>query len=215
MDGCGRNFSGHMSHNVKYYSCNGNRFHNRESAEKCFNKCIKADYLEDVIWADIVSFIKNPEAITEFLIEKNKEIKNDYSSDIKRMDGEIDKIKKEVNRILDLKIPEDNFVGKEIKVKLEKLNRQLEKNEEEKSAYIELQNKIKSQKENLTEIEKNLSIFLHIIDNPSFDMKKEITQMLTDNIIVYPVKEDGKSRTVEINYKWNNSGYITKLSLTG
>lgn len=214
---CNRRYSGLASHGVLYYGCNGYRLISSSSPEKCFNKNVRAKEVEQTVWQDVKDFIKNPQQIRKFLLESQKKLtKIDYVVEIEKVEGELKKIEKGIDALLDMDIAEDSLVKKRLEKKLNKLNKEAEKLEETKKQYIKLQQDSVSEQNQMSKIEKNLARFNTIINNPTSEQKKEILKLVVDRIIVYPRKDKEDKRIVKINYKFDKDVcFIAKLDQIG
>lgn len=214
---CKRKYSGLVSHGSLYYGCNGYRLNSFNSYEKCFNKNIRANEIEQTVWSDVKDFIKNPVQIKRFLMERQKALaKVDFNIEIGKVEASLKKIEKDVDTLLDLDIAEDSLAKKRIEKKLSRLNKEYEKLHETKEQLIKLQKDSASEEYYISEIERNLASFNSIIDNPTSEQKAKILKLIVDKIYVSPRNDKKDQRIVEVIYKFNKDAcFIAKLDPTG
>jgi site-specific DNA recombinase len=65
-----RDNDGDNSHVTHYYTCGGKTAYRGPLQGKCTNPNVRADWLEDLVWSQIVGFVQNPKEALERLREE-------------------------------------------------------------------------------------------------------------------------------------------------
>lgn len=208
---CGLNYHGTSNGKNSYYRCNGrDNTYKGPSQGLCENKTINAQWIEEFVWNDCLTFIHHPNVVIEHISEdktKFLELKESIDLEINLLRKSIDDMEVEKERILDL------FRKKLIS--FDDVEKQLTKIEIEKSTLnnraIELESNL--HRENVTTIQKSNIIDLlvklkeKLIDDTEkidFELKREIVKTLIDSIVVNTVQDenDNLDTTIQINYKF-------------
>jgi site-specific DNA recombinase len=201
---CNRNYSGLKSHQYLFYGCNGYRLINNNSPEKCFNKNIKADVLEDTVWGDVKDFIKNPQQIKKFLLENHRKLsKVNFNIEMASEQDNHKKIEKEISNLIDLGVSEGGTSKKILEKKLNKLDKQAEESKDRLKQLERLQQESSNQEKQMNKIQEKLEEFNTFIDEPTAVQKEKLIKLVVDKIIVYPREDKNDRRSVEIIYKFN------------
>jgi len=212
---CGRNFTGLAYRGITYYACNNYRLKNNSNPKKCFNKAIRADVLENEVWDDLKNFIDNPIKIKDFLRQKlSGTTWDEISKELKAIDYQVEKIKKERGRLIDFIKAGDTYLVKDIKVEIEKMKNDELKMAEKRKHFEELSRKEEFEKRKILEIEKVFNLFTDKIKNPDFMLKKAIINIMVGKIIVHQQEDYGNKRIVEIQYNFKAEGSVITKSLS-
>ncbi|SHJ53968.1 site-specific DNA recombinase [Clostridium cavendishii DSM 21758] len=214
---CGKIYCG-ISYKTKndVYACNGKR-----SAEqnrlgfKCTSGNILVDEIEQVVWNDILHFVRNYKNEIENI--KNNDDSNNLSevlNQIKKNDSILKNIKSEKNEILKLyrkKIITDT----ELEEQLSDINKE-ENNMKRIIATTEKQlEKLKSKDKLLKELEIKLEEYNKRIDSLNYDEKRDLLKIIVKEIIATTVIEGSiKKVTVRVVYNWVKLDILTDMDYT-
>jgi site-specific DNA recombinase len=209
---CNRGFTGHNDHGLLYYMCNNNRFNNNGSPYKCHNTAIRADILESQVWSDIESIIKNPDLIRAFLHQRLKAI-SEISPEKAIEDAEkvLSSIERQKQNLISAIKYDDGYLQNDIKKEIDNLEQQEQMQNKIISDNKNKGKKIEQEKSKITLIENALTDMVGLIENPKFNEKKEIINILLDKIIVHPKDDNGK-RSVEISYRFKENSSPIDIS---
>ncbi|MFC2145600.1 recombinase family protein, partial [Actinomycetota bacterium] len=209
---CKRGFSGHNDHGIFYYMCNNNRFKSNGDPYKCHNAAIRSDVLEQQVWQDIESIIKNPDLIRVFLEQRLKAISN---SNPEKVIEDAQKNLKSIERQKQNLVSSIKYSDGYLMESVEKEINDLKLGEERQLKIIsDYQNKDKQMEQEKCEIslvEVGLAKMIDKIKNPKFNEKKEIVNILLDKIVVHP-KNDSTKRCVEIFYRFKENSSPIDIS---
>jgi len=211
---CGLNYSGtHFSGPgglpKGYYICNGKIAYQGPTMGKCISKNVPQEWVEDLVWSDIVSFVNDPNEILKTL--KNDTVST--KSNLDQFENEKDIIKKaiklkenEKHSILDLfrkKLISDIDVEQQLK-KIADETVQLTNRLTELNQNIQVE-EIKEDK--FTGIMELLNHLRQRINSDiPWEEKRDIVKMLVRKVVVNTINTDGTSlsATVSIEYTFSH-----------
>jgi len=154
----------------------------------CLGHRIKAEILDDLIWESLKNLLLSPQTIIDEYQQRLNSCKTDYDSIIFEKNNEIDRFKRERNKLIDLF--QNGLVDEnEIKEKLNSVRSKIERITEE-IKYLMTQNneskKLLTVISNLDEFTNNVSKNL---DTCSFEEIRSIAMLLIEEIQVDTLKE--------------------------
>ncbi|MBE0448426.1 MAG: recombinase family protein [Actinobacteria bacterium] len=208
---CGLNYIGTTPHKSRngmkgWYRCNGKRDRHRgPHVEKCESKNISVEWLENIVWNDIVGFITNPgevsRALSEALDEKMSKTAEIEAERIVVMQALADK-ETEKQSILDLyrrNLIDSTDIALQLqKIKVETL--ELQERVRELNTLLEQENDLVRQVDSAEEL---LLQLRQTVDRAlAFEDKREIVKLLVESITVDTKVDDAgnKFAEVRINY---------------
>lgn len=208
---CGLTFSGSCDHGKRaFYACNGKgqlRGTFGRRGMLCPSKAISAE-IEEVVWADIEGFLRNPGAVLETLaqnqngLEQNKADLNRemelIANRLAASDGERDRVLTLYRRgtigsdLLDRQMADIEKERRELAGALERARQELGGLDTATSAAD-------SADSLLRELNERLSQPL------TFELKREIVETLVEGLVVETIEEDGrKQAVVHVTYKFDD-----------
>lgn len=192
-----------------YYVCGGKGKYNGPLLGKCVSKNLPADWLEDLVWNDIVNFINNPgEAINELQgsLEDRKDNIENLLKEKEIVSNAINDKQNERQSILDL-FRKKIISSTDVEQQLTKIN----------DETISLQARLKSLEEQMhnevnfeqqfNNAEELLMSLKDKMDNElDFDQRREIVKILVKEVLVTTLpssKTGGRARaTVTVHYNF-------------
>ena len=199
---CGYAMIGNNSSGRVYYRCSKRTRHGN-GPPICDSKQIKAEKLEQVIWSEIVNFIKNPGDVIRMIQEK---IQKTYinilpaEKEMKEIESAILEKKAARGRILSL--VSKGYVGEdEAGSVLMSTSRELEVLKRRREELFGLMLQSQEEKNNATDIAVALNKYENVINN--LEPIPEIVKLLVERIDVYTEIRDGKPcHRADIRYRF-------------
>lgn len=213
---CGQNYHGYAQNypnrkqNCKlYYKCNGKiRYRFREeNRETCPSKFIPGDWIEELVWKDCVSFIKNPgTAIHELAesLEERKSQKESFEYEKNMLQKTLINKSLEKQSILDL-YRRQIITNTDVETQFQKITQEvefLEKRIKELQIQIEAETGMEQQFNSVEELLRSLQD--KIEGEVPFEVKREIVKTLVKEIIVDTQfsDDDPKKRKAVLTLKY-------------
>lgn len=191
-----------------YYVCVGKQAYKGPKQGKCTSKNVPADYLEELVWNDIVNFVDAPGEALKTLQENldiKKSNKNEITQEKKILEKSILDKENEKQSILDLfrkKIIDLVDVEKQISKIAQEMNNIKERILELENE-LENEDSIDSRFNSAEELLYDLKDKVH--NNPDFKARREIVKILVNKVTVNTViKENGRaSAGIQIEYNFS------------
>ena len=210
---CNRHFTGHNDHGIFYYSCNNNRFKNNKNPYKCHNRPIRADVLEEEVWGDINSIIKNPDLIRSFLEKRLQTLGSINTTEaIENAQKELRNIERQKQNLVNRMKYDNGYLGDIIVKDIENLKIQEESQLQIIANYQDIDKRMEKEECEISRIEGSIIQMVDKIENPEFEVKKGIANILLDKVIVNPYTGNKGKRNVEIYYKFKENPSSTDIS---
>ncbi|WP_188624685.1 recombinase family protein, partial [Caldalkalibacillus thermarum] len=209
---CGRNYyavyyNGAQKKKKYYFVCAG-KVGDKALYNRCTSKNVPKDWLEELVWNDIVNFASKPESVIQEIVndlnnEKEKQVENDLSLEIEFLEKAIKAKDNEKQSILDL-FRKNLITSEDVELQLNKIN-------DEKQELLARLDRLRTEADQNQEAKKRLSsaekILKELKERIKGDLsnkeKKEIIQTIVKDIVVHTIKTPGKHRdkaNVQINY---------------
>lgn len=138
---CGSSYAGYTSgrpsDKQRYYRCMG-KWRWKYRRTKCSSKNLNADWIEGMVWNDILAFVRNPDAVLVELMraeELAQNVREQLENDLVLLEGQASGKEKEKDLILDL--------YRRGLIQVGDVEKQLAKIEEEKKALLAEVNRLK------------------------------------------------------------------------
>ncbi|QHT63889.1 recombinase family protein [Paenibacillus lycopersici] len=200
-----------------YYICGGKTAYRGELGSKCVSKNIPQKWIEDLVWKQCLSFIMNPGDILDELSDDKKEhqvVQLDMAKEREMLRASIVNKDSERHDLLTLyrkKMITAGDLEKQLQeMMLEK--KALEDRLEELDHQITEEVTVTMKQDNAAALLKELQD--KVLDDPPFELKREIVRLLVKNIIVEtmpPDDDDDQSWTkqskvnLHVHYCFKNS----------
>ncbi len=179
---------------VHYYVCGGKTAYRGPLQGKCTNRNVPVEWVEELVWGQIVEFIRHPKSALKKLREElaaDKSQAKDLSREIERLEAALAQKDVERQRIMAL--------YRRGTVKLSEAETQLQEIEREEAALREAlaalrseQNSLKASKESFASAKKLLrSLRSAVAGEVPWEKKREIVELLVKEIIVGPHETTG------------------------
>jgi site-specific DNA recombinase len=205
---CGLTFCGVTMNSGPYYRCNGRQFARGvygATGQRCPSKLINGSYVEQRVWADIETFLRNPGEILEWLrqrLQLDGEEQQRRERDLERLRGLLEQKSEERDRILGL-----FRRGRIDETTLDKQMDEIEKESAGLRAEIEAESRVLSsgdQREQLKSAEALLAALRKRLDKPiSPELKRRIVETLVDNVRVDTVERWGVEQSqITVTYRF-------------
>ncbi|MFN8475024.1 MAG: recombinase family protein [Anaerolineae bacterium] len=196
---CGLTYVGRLGgsqNKTTYYYCGGKEYVSPFRLQKCESALIRAEPLENAVWADIRAFALNPGEVLSHLAAQAEQGRLN-AAEIERQIAEIgDKLeagrqwRQEVLRLRRVgKITEDDMV-----IQLDELAHEERKLLVQKDKLFEKQLAQEQTQERLKEAAAVLERIRGQVDNASFEAKRDLVRRLVDHIIVETVGEGRRKK---------------------
>lgn len=203
-----------------FYVCTGKQSYKGAMQGKCTSKNIPQDWIEDLVWKDCLTFIKQPgEALQEIAaaMEAKQSEKLDLESETALIQKAIDDKDIERQSILDL-FRKNIITFTDLEKQIQKINQEKEVLEQR---LYEIQNSLKVEQDYTTKVT-NAPEFLNTLRNklnsePSFEMKREIVKSLVQRIQVHTIYDEYTKRpraSVTVQYSFSKDVIHTGKDLT-
>ncbi|KOC49965.1 recombinase family protein, partial [Clostridium botulinum] len=207
---CGKTFVGATFRgDLGYYVCNGKLAYR----DGCTAKNININYIETMIWEDIVNFINNPGKTLDMLKE-NFQHKSDDKKDLLNqkhlLENNLANKESEKHSILDL-FRKGIITSSDVELQLSKINNECTSIKTNLSELTTQLNNIKTIT-NYNKVEEMLKKMKSTINKSqlSFNDKRQIIKTLVDKIIVNTVVENRtKKANIDIRYSFIKVGNHT------
>ncbi len=188
-----------------YYRCN-NR--NNNGIDRCSNKQVKAEPLEESIWKEIIYFIKNPHIVTRLIKDKMvlTEINiNPVQQELSEIEQAILNKKSARARVISM-VAKGVISENEAEPELMMMAKDLGILERRRNELFTILEVAQAEKSSATEIAVALDKYQGIIEN--LKPVKEIVQLLVEKVEVFTEEREGKrvSRAV-VNYRFTPQGH--------
>jgi DNA-binding XRE family transcriptional regulator len=220
---CGLTYVGRVSNRANgkqefYYSCNGAHSPAIYSARgRCLSKSIRGDHLEEQVWSDVESFLRNPEPILEQLharLESDTKGSDQARKQVTRLEGLLAQKATERSRVVglyrrgrlsdaDLDAQMDE-IGKEetaLEAQIAELGRRI-------TGTDSIAGSISSAQALLAQLRMRL-------DQPvSWEQKRRLTEVLVGGVRVDTVEDDGvKQAKITVTYRFSQPDQAMPLVL--
>lgn len=185
--------------------------------EYCGNVSVRQDDLESIIWADIESFIRNPESVIDRLLEQQREMSksaNDIQANIFKLDKRIEKNQKQKTNIV-LAIGSGKISNDDAASAIEQLNGEIDTlNIQIKELETRLKNENADGGRRIINDTNDLILALNSkIDAGLNDEEKtSILRSLVKEIIVDTKEEENKKYPdVTVTYLFERKNYLSDV----
>ena len=223
---CGRMYCGSFSRvgpsrsqEKTYYRCNGNAQYRKLGVPKCTSQSIIGLDVENVVWADIKNFCKNPQVAVAQLRNLRKPSDDNLDERISEIDAQLRNLEKEEANLI-------RIAAKSSEVNMDRLDSLLSENHRSRDALFELKSSLQANKlrastleTELLEVAEWLSRLEKRIESATYDEKRQAVEALVKEIVVTSETRDGKKfPVVKIVYRFDetlsrdgnlNTGVIT------
>lgn len=198
---CGRSLTGHYYEGrkkagISWYVCNGKSLHVRIATgkEACLCKSVKGEWIENLVWEELKSWILSPKSLELALSEKLREHEKEKGTWFGKLAGlkiGISQKEEEKAKIVDL-YRKDIIEMSDVELQLKQIAK--EKDELERMAN-ELKSKLIgdfSTKEIIREIRVRLSEFRNTVKNNliTWEEKRKIAEMFVREVRINMTKEN-------------------------
>lgn len=211
---CGRNYTGIAYSGAKneekgYYRCHAKSIYLGPGGKKCTSKNVPQEWLETLVWSDIVHFVSNP---ADLLNELKTEITDDTSY-IEHLNQEKDLLSKTLSQkelekqsILDL-FRKKLITMEDVELQLQKINTESMQLNERLSQLNKQPAPQFTGEERLSKIQELLTYLqARIHEDILWEEKREIVKMLVKRVIVETIYEDkSPTATIYIEYSFQHS----------
>jgi len=204
---CGTFYNGPGGVLKGYYVCNGKLAYNGPDMGKCKSKNIPQDWVENLVWSDIIRFVNDPEEVLETLKKDSVKSKSnlDQFSDEKEIISKALKQKEtEKHSILDL-FRKNLINSVDVEQQLKKIAdeaMQLANRFTELSQNIQTEEVMEDKFIGITELLNQLRLRIH--DDIPWEEKRDIVKMLVRRVVVNTSSVGtGPSATVSIEYTFS------------
>lgn len=197
-----------------YYRCS--RRNDLGNGIRCESKQIKAEPLEEAVWRDIVSFVKNPGEVVKLLQHKiNHATANEQpvQQELEQIEAALADQKAARGRVISMVskgiISEGDAVAELLTIK-----RDMEVLGQRRDDLFSALNQAQDQKNTATNIAVILEKYSDVID--SIKPIPEVVKLLVERIAIYTEENDGKrySRAV-VRYRFTPPEHGLELCITG
>ena len=192
-----------------YYVCSGKVGDQaRFSSSRCTSKNVPKEWLENLVWNDIVSFSHNPDTVIRDIVnDLNSQIEGSRKQNIQfekeMLQKTIESKENEKQAILDL-FRKRLISNQDVELQIQKINNEkeeliqrLQTLEQDLTSIQDIQNRLSTTDSVLREVRKKIEGEL------TFEDKREIIRSLVREIIIHTIKAPGNHRdkaNVEIKY---------------
>ncbi|WP_367649741.1 recombinase family protein [Paenibacillus sp. NEAU-GSW1] len=166
--------------------------------QKCQSESLRAELLEDYIWAQVVKLVSDPTAFYKHLQNETNEGVEELEARLKVLESQADQREKEKDKIK-IMFRHEVISEQEMIKDLSKVNATISELETEINRYrVQIQNRLKSDltMEIVQELVSHIQLKLKQPESVTFDFKRHIIEMLFTEIIVRfePDPENEKQR---------------------
>ncbi|KXZ40051.1 site-specific DNA recombinase [Alkalithermobacter thermoalcaliphilus JW-YL-7 = DSM 7308] len=205
---CNSTYHGSFSTKHEYYICTGKTKYKGPGYGRCKAKNIRSDFLNKVVWEDVVNFINNPGKVLNFLDTSNN---NNNIYTLNNLESEIDIIKSRLDNIETEKESILNLFRKNIITSLD-VEKQFENINKDKiqlqERLLELEKEIlnvRSKNKNTDKIREFLSDMKYKLETNevTFELKREIIETLVGTIKVNTIFDENGKAKINIKIEYN------------
>lgn len=206
---CGLNYSGvyYGKKLTAFYVCNGKQSYKGAYLGKCPSKNVPADWIEEMVWNECVSYIKNP---GKALLEMAATLEESQSEETRvSIQFEFDYIRKAISdkeeekqSILDL-YRKKLISATDVEVQLQKIAKEKEALELRLDELKDIEIQKKEIQNRFQTIEELLHDLQLKIDDPPFEVKREIVKTLVKEVIVHTIPKDRGRPTATVSVHFN------------
>jgi len=207
---CSNSFHGNFNGKHEYYICTGRIRYKGPDYGRCKAKNVRSDFLNKVVWDDIMNFIDNPEQVLNSLdtSDSNLDIINDLENEKNIIKTRLDSMETEKESILNL-FRKNIINSLDVEKQFENINKdKLQLQDRLLDLEKEILN-VSSKSKNTDKIKDILSNMKSKLDNNeiTFEVKREIIETLVNTIKVNTIyDEDGKTNiTIKIDYNFDGT----------
>jgi len=179
--------TGHRMKDFRYYRCSGTDPYRFGGERICSNAQIRADKIEDAIWARICKIIANPASLKPALGRENVAARKSLAEDVRVLKTQRQKLQHGIERLIDTLadglIDKDQFTSRmnRAKARLAELDEKIgaQADDEDRDVHI------RSAMARLTEVSIHLRSKLK---KPTWAIKREIIRAVVQRIEIGPAK---------------------------
>jgi site-specific DNA recombinase len=207
---CGNTFHGNFNGKHEYYTCTGRIRYKGPNYDRCRAKNVRSDFLNTIIWDDIVNFINNPEDVLNSLDTSNDslDVINNLENEKTIIKTRVESMETEKESILNL-FRKNIITSLDVEKQFENINEdRLQLQERLLDLEKEILN-VSSKSKNTDKIKDILSNMKDKLENNeiTFEIKRDIIETLVNTIKVNTIfGENEKAKiAIKIDYKFNGT----------
>jgi site-specific DNA recombinase len=187
-----------------YYRCNGKNAYRGNLHGHCTSKNIPVGAIDNIVWGDCLNFIKNPRNLTAEVPKTLSHNNVTYNFESERNVLEKSFKNKDTEREMVIDLYRRKLISSvEVETQLSKINNEVLLIEEKLREIGDSEKETKKANDHIKSINTLLRETNMKIDGPiPFEMQKKIVRILTKEVIVHTIENDGKlSYDFTIRYK--------------
>lgn len=206
---CGYSYCGHTSRyrgvEYRYYQCGSST---AQSIRKgCGNLQVRAEKLEDAIWAELSEFLRNPQSVIDQLMDRVRAARGrrgGIEEDLARVKRDLEKLVAARNRVV-RSVALGTFSDKEAADEMEGIRAAIERLQAERSALSDRTEAAKDDADKLRDAESVLREVGKIVDNADAETKSRVMRRLVESITINSTKTtDGKREIrADVTYRFS------------
>lgn len=202
---CGTFFNGPGGQPKGYYICNGKLAYNGPTLGKCCSKNIPQEWIEDLIWSDIVHFVNDPDEVLQILKENsvtNKSNLGHLEEEGRNISKSLKQKEVEKHSILDLfrkNLINATDVEQQL-IKIAEETKRLINRFAELNKNIELEGVMEDKFTGIVDLLKQLRQRIH--DDIPWEERRDIVKMLVQRVVVNTVSPEGSSPSASVSIEY-------------
>jgi len=172
-------------HKIYYYRCIGSDNYRFANGRVCSQKPIRQDYLDELVWNEIMKLLENPQLIQKEIDRRINEASNTEATQKSKMNlkKEITNLQKGIDKLLDAY--QENLITL---VELRKRIPELRKRENAKQKELEKLQLQTTEQERFSGFKNNIESFMQKLkestNNLTIEQKQNILRMIVKEIII-------------------------------